>query len=158
MAGARRSREKATFDDLQGDGQPDGETIDVFGGGATIRPFVVVEHLVEAVVILTRSSLDQPTKIGGDQDANLRKLVETVAVVAGIEINIRSVDEPLGVQTRTFSHMRIHSLGWSPRHSGRDAISTPYPWVERQVRTELGPAKRSGSRTTGHHDKTVASV
>ncbi len=111
----------------------DGGSIEVFGGGRTTRQFVFVEDLVEAVVRLTRSGEDRPTNIGVDEQVTIRELVETIANTAGKKIVIVAVDGPLGVQSRNFSHARIHALGWSPRHSLRDGLAKTYPWVEAQV-------------------------
>ncbi len=131
---------------------PDGGTIEVFGGGSTIRQFIFVDDLVEAVFLLTRSPLDLPTNIGADEAVTIRELVETVADVAGKEIHIVSVDGPLGVQSRNFSHERIGSLGWSPRHTLRDGISKTYPWVEEQVRNGSSPHRRNGGRRAERPD------
>ena len=116
----------------------DGGTIEVFGGGSTIRQFVYVEDLVEAVLTLTRSNENRPTNIGADEAVSIRDLVAVVAEVAGKKVNIEAVEGPLGVQSRNFSHDRIHSLGWSPRHTFREGIAATYPWIEQQVRAQAG--------------------
>lgn len=110
-----------------------GDAIEVFGGGTTVRNFIFVEDLVEAVLTLTRSDEDRPTNIGTEELVTIRELVETIADVAGKEIGIEAVDGPLGVQARNFSHQRMHDLGWSPKHSLRDGIEKTYPWIAEQV-------------------------
>lgn len=108
-------------------------TIEVFGGGKTRRTFVFVEDLVEAVVLLTRSDERRPTSIGPDDSVTICELVEITADVAGKEIEIRSVDGPLGVQTRNFSHERLKALGWRPKYALRDGVAATYPWIAEQV-------------------------
>ena len=117
---------------------PDGGAIEVFGGGGTTRQFVFVEDLVEAVVMLTRSPEDRPTNIGVDGAVTIRDLVQAIADVAGKRINIEAVDGPLGVQSRNFSHARIHSLGWSPKHTLHQGLAKTYPWIEEQVLAQRG--------------------
>lgn len=112
----------------------DGGSIPVFGGGSTIRTFIYVEDLVEAVITLMRSDEVRPTNIGVDESVTIRELVETVAEVAGKRIEIEPVDGPLGVQSRNFSHERIRALGWQAQHTLRDGIAKTYPWIEAQVR------------------------
>lgn len=118
----------------------DGGSIEVFGGGETSRQFVYVEDLVDAVIALTRSDEGRPTNIGVDEHVTIRELVMTIADVAGKRIEIEAVDGPLGVQSRNFSHDRMHALGWSPRHDIRSGIARTYPWVEEQVMMARDPS------------------
>ena len=111
----------------------DGGTIDVFGGGTTIRTFVYVEDLVEAVLLLARSDEDRPTNIGPDDRVTITDLVNVVADVAGKRIEIRAVDGPLGVAARNFSKERINSLGWTPRYDLRRGMGETYRWIAEQV-------------------------
>ena len=112
---------------------PDGGTIDVFGGGTTIRTFVYVEDLVEAVLLLARSDEERPTNIGPDERVTITDLVNVVAEVAGKHIEIRAVDGPLGVAARNFSKERINSLGWTPRYDLRRGMGETYRWIAEQV-------------------------
>jgi nucleoside-diphosphate-sugar epimerase len=111
----------------------DDDTIDVFGGGETIRQFVYIEDLVDGIVTLMGSNERQPVNIGSDEHVTIRQLVETVAAVADKNIGIRAVAGPLGVQSRNFSHDRISALGWKPSHTLRDGIAHTYAWVATQV-------------------------
>ena len=111
----------------------DGDAIDVFGGGTTIRTFVYVEDLVDAVLLLTRSDEDRPANIGPDERVTIAELVDAVADAAGKRIEIRAVDGPLGVASRNFSHQRIQALGWTPRYDLRRGMAETYPWVAEQV-------------------------
>ncbi len=119
---------------------PDGGVIEVFGGGHTIRQFVYVDDLVEAVTTLTRSDERRPTNIGADESVTIVDLVKTIADVAGKNITIDAVDGPLGVESRNFSHDRIRSLGWSPRHTLHAGIAKTYPWIEQQVLEAADPS------------------
>ena len=112
---------------------PDGGAVDVFGGGTTIRTFVYVEDLVDAVVLLTRSGEDRPTNIGPDERVTIAELVNIVADVAGKRIEIRPVDGPLGVAARNFSKERINALGWAPRYDLRAGMAETYRWIAEQV-------------------------
>ena len=111
----------------------DGDAIDVFGGGTTIRTFVYVGDLVDAVLLLTRSDEERPANIGPDERVTIAELVGVVADTAGKRIEIRAVDGPLGVAARNFSHQRIQALGWTPRHDLRQGMAETYPWVAEQV-------------------------
>jgi len=110
-----------------------GDAIEVFGGGTTIRTFIYVDDLVDAVLLLMRSDEARPTNIGNDEYVSIRELVETTARVAGKDLSITAVDGPLGVQSRHFSHERIRALGFEPRYTLADGMAETYPWVAAQV-------------------------
>ena len=114
--------------ELAGDG-----AIEVFGGGRTVRTFVYVADLVEAVVALTRSAETRPVNIGADDRVEIAELVRTTAAVAGKRVDIVPVDGPLGVAARNFSHERIRALGWAPRYDLAAGMAETYPWIAEQV-------------------------
>ena len=113
---------------------PDGGTIQVWGDGTAIRCYIYVDDLVDGIIQLTRSDLDEPVNIGTREYVTVKELVDVVADVAGKIIHIEWVDGPVGVQSRNFSNDRIESLGWSPKHPLRDGIAATYPWIDEQVR------------------------
>ena len=112
----------------------DGGTIDVWGDGSAVRSFVYVDDLVDGVIRLMQSDLEEPANIGTREYVTVRELVDIVADVADKQIDIRWVKGPVGVQSRNFSNDRIESLGWLPKYSLRDGIAATYPWIEEQVR------------------------
>lgn len=130
----RGGREKAPaaiarkIAELDGDG-----AIEVFGGGRTVRSFVYVADLVEAVVALTRSAETRPANIGTDERVEIVELVGIVADIAGKRVDIAAVDGPLGVAARNFSHERIRALGWAPRYDLAAGMAETYPWIAEQV-------------------------
>jgi GDP-D-mannose 3', 5'-epimerase len=111
----------------------DGGTIDVYGGGSTVRSFVYVADLVQAVIGLVKSDEDRPTNIGVDEQISIADLVKMTADIAGKDIAIRPVDGPLGVTSRNFSHERIRALGWTDKVSLREGMERTYEWVAKQV-------------------------
>ena len=112
-------------------------TIEVYGGGDTVRSFVYVEDLVRAVIALVESEEDRPTNIGVDEQIRIADLVAMVADIAGKDLTIRPVDGPLGVANRNFSHDRVARLGWKPEVTLREGMERTYDWVSKQV-AEVG--------------------
>jgi nucleoside-diphosphate-sugar epimerase len=112
----------------------DGGTVEVWGDGTAVRLFIYVDDLVDAVIRLTASDIEEPTNIGTREYLTVKELVDTVAEVAGKRLDIRWIDGPVGVQSRNFSNDRIESLGWAPAHTLRDGIAPTYEWIEEQVR------------------------
>ncbi len=113
---------------------PTGGTIDVIGDGSAVRSFVFVDDLVEGVRLLMDSDLAGPTNLGTKEYVTVRELVATVIDVSGKSLSIRTVDGPVGVQSRNFSNERIESLGYRPATMLRQGIARTYPWVAAQVR------------------------
>ena len=113
---------------------PDGGTVEIWGDGLAIRNFIYVDDLVEGILRLVDSDLDfAPANIGTEEYVTVRRLLETVAEVAGKRISFRSVPGPVGVASRNFSTERIRSTGWAPKFSLREGIARTYPWVAAQV-------------------------
>lgn len=138
----RGGREKAPAAIARKIAELDGNgAIEVFGGGRTVRSFVYVADLVEAVVTLTRSDETRPINIGTDERVEIAELVGIVAGVAGKRVDIAAVDGPLGVAARNFSHERIRALGWAPRYDLAAGMAKTYPWIAEQVARRRPPRR-----------------
>jgi nucleoside-diphosphate-sugar epimerase len=138
----RGGREKAPAAICRKVAEADAEaTIDVFGGGGTVRQFVFVDDLIAGVITLVRSDQGAPTNIGSDEQVTIGDLVDTTARVAGKHIQIRAAPGPLGVRSRNFTHDRMRALGWTASHTLAEGIAKTYPWIAEQVRTSgLSPS------------------
>jgi len=108
--------------------------IEVWGDGSAVRSYTHIDDMVEGILLLMHSDLEEPANIGCPEYVSVKELVETVADVAGKKINIRYVDGPVGVQSRNFSNRLIESIGWTSKVSLREGIARTYPWIEDQVR------------------------
>ena len=113
---------------------PDGGVIEVWGDGRAVRSFVYVEDLVNAVVALMRSDIDQPTNIGTREYLTVDELVGLVAKASGKSIEIEHVDGPIGVTSRNFTNDRIETLGWKPAIGLAEGLGRTYRWIDEQVR------------------------
>ena len=111
----------------------DGGAIEVWGDGSAVRSYIYVTDLVEAVHLLMQSDLEGPVNIGSDEYVSVAELVQSVIDLSGKNLRINYVDGPVGVQSRNFSHARIHSLGWKAKTSLREGIGLTYRWIDEQV-------------------------
>jgi nucleoside-diphosphate-sugar epimerase len=114
----------------------DGGTIEVWGDGTAIRSYTFVDDMVEGIFMLMHSDLQEAVNIGCPQYVTVDELVETVAQVAGKQINIKHIEGPVGVQSRNFSNERIYSTGWRAKNYLREGIEKTYPWIEEQVKAQ----------------------
>jgi GDP-D-mannose 3', 5'-epimerase len=118
----------------------DGGTIPVWGDGTAVRNFTYVDDMVEAICLLTQSSLEGAVNLGGEEYVTVKELTETAIEVSGKDVGIRYVDGPVGVHSRNFCKGRSRSLGWQVRVSLREGISRTYPWIRAQVEAFQGGA------------------
>jgi nucleoside-diphosphate-sugar epimerase len=120
---------------------PDGGAIEVWGDGNAIRSYTYVDDIVDGVVRLMESDLDEPANLGSSEYVSVDHLVQTVIEASGKTIRIRHVNGPVGVQSRNFSHARAEALGWRAETSLREGIGETYRWVERQVQAASAMAE-----------------
>lgn len=112
----------------------DGGTIEAWGTGTAIRSYTYIDDMLEGIYLLMHSDLKSPANIGCPQYVTVKELVDTVAQVAGKNIQVKWIEGPVGVQSRNFSNARIYSLGWKPKYFLKDGIALTYPWVAGQVK------------------------
>lgn len=113
----------------------DGGAIEVWGDGTAMRAYTYIDDLVDGIIRLMHSSLEDGVNIGRREYVSVDELVRTIAEAAGKSIRIRHVEGPVGVQARNFTNDRIKSIGWTSRFSLKDGIARTYPWIKSQVET-----------------------
>jgi GDP-D-mannose 3', 5'-epimerase len=111
----------------------DGGTIDIWGDGTAMRAYTYIDDLVDGIVLLMRSNLENGVNIGRPEYVSVDELARTIAGIADKTIRIRHVEGPVGVKARNFTHDRISSIGWVSRFSLKEGLSRTYPWVKAQV-------------------------
>jgi len=112
----------------------DGGTIEVWGDGTAMRAYTYVEDMVDGIVRLMGSDLENGVNIGRPEYVSVDDLIRTIAEVAGKTIHLKHVSGPVGVKARNFTNERIRSIGWTSRYSLRDGLARTYPWIEAQVK------------------------
>ncbi len=115
----------------------DGGEIEVWGDGTTVRSFLYIDDMTEAIYTLMHSNLNLPTNIGSEKYVSINELVDITAKIAGKNISKKYVEGPIGVQSRNFSNKKIYSIGWKPKVSLEEGMGKTYAWVEKQVRKRV---------------------
>ena len=110
-----------------------GGIVEIWGDGSAVRSYTYVDDMVDGIFRLMHSDLEGAVNIGCPQYVSVRELVDTVASIAGKNIKIKSVDGPVGVQSRNFSNDRIYSIGWRSQFDLKTGIQLTYPWVAQQL-------------------------
>jgi nucleoside-diphosphate-sugar epimerase len=112
---------------------PDGGEIEAWGDGKAMRAYTYIDDLLDGIIRLMHSELEDGVNIGRQEYVSVDELVRTVAEVAGKRIRINHVPGPVGVDARNFRNDRIASLGWTSKISLKEGISRTYPWIKAQV-------------------------
>jgi len=111
----------------------DGGAIEVWGDGTAMRAYTYIDDLLNGILLLMRSDLENGVNIGRQEYVSVDELAQTVAAVAGKTVHLKHVSGPVGVKARNFRNDRIRAVGWESQFSLRDGIARTYPWVKAQV-------------------------
>jgi len=111
----------------------DGGTIEVWGDGTAMRAYTYIDDLLNGILLLMRSVLENGVNIGRQEYVSVDELAQTVATVAGKQVQIKHISGPVGVKARNFRNDCIRSIGWESQFSLREGIARTYPWVKAQV-------------------------
>ncbi len=111
--------------------------IEVWGDGSAIRNYVYVDDLVSAVYILMQSDFQAPVNIGTEEYISVKELVDMVFEIASVDLEIKWIPGPVGVQSRNFSHEKMYSLGWKPKYTIKKGLEITYKWIEEQVKKAI---------------------
>ena len=112
---------------------PDGGTIEVWGTGDAMRAYTYIDDMVDGIIRLMGSDLENGVNIGRQEYVSVDELVTTIAGVAGKTIHMKHIAGPVGVRARNFTNDRISSTGWQSRFSLKEGIARTYPWIKAEV-------------------------
>jgi nucleoside-diphosphate-sugar epimerase len=115
-----------------------GGTIEVWGDGSAMRAYTFIDDMVEGIVRLMHSGLENGVNIGRREYVSVDELARTIAAVAGKTVHFKHVSGPVGVKARNFTNDRIASIGWTSQFSLRNGIARTYPWIKAQVKALRG--------------------
>lgn len=111
----------------------DGGTIEIWGDGTAMRAYTYIDDLLDGIILLMHSDLENGVNIGRQEYVSVNGLVETIASVSDKTVQIKHIDGPVGVKARNFRADRIRAIGWESKISLHEGISRTYPWIKAQV-------------------------
>jgi GDP-D-mannose 3', 5'-epimerase len=112
--------------------------IEIWGDGEQTRSFMYIDDCVEGVYRLMKSDYSEPLNLGRDRMVTINQLADIVADAAGIEIQKKHIDGPMGVRGRNSDNSLLREvLGWEPKIALEEGLARTYPWIEAQVRSKL---------------------
>jgi nucleoside-diphosphate-sugar epimerase len=111
----------------------DGGMIEIWGDGKAMRAYTYIDDLLDGILMLTGSDLEDGVNIGRQEYVSVDRLAEVIASVAGKTVRFKHIPGPVGVKARNFQIGRISALGWKSRISLEEGISRTFPWIKAQV-------------------------
>ncbi|MBP1636099.1 MAG: UDP-glucose 4-epimerase [Acidobacteria bacterium] len=113
-----------------------GEDLTVFGDGSQTRSFTYISDLVDGVVRLMRSDLNDPVNIGNPEEMTLLQIAETIIRMTGSRSRIAfgplPTDDPK-VRQPDITRART-LLGWEPRVPLEDGLAATIEYFRKKIR------------------------
>jgi len=105
-------------------------SVTVWGTGTPRREFLHVDDLADAcLMLLEKYDSHETINVGLGDDMPIKELAETVAAVVGYEGKIEwDSSKPDGMPRKLLDTSRINDLGWQPKISLHDGITSTYAW------------------------------
>jgi len=115
------------------------KTVEIWGDGEQTRSFTYIDDCVHGTKMFTRGDVTEPLNLGSSELTTINNLYYLVADIAGIEIELKHIDGPLGVRGRNSDNTLIQKYyGWEPSISLREGMAKTYAWVYDQVKAKYG--------------------
>jgi dTDP-glucose 4,6-dehydratase len=112
-----------------------GQDLTVYGDGEQTRSFCYVSDMIDGLVALLESDVDEPVNVGNPDERTINELAEVVIEVTGSESGITHEDlPPQDPQVRRPDISRARSaLGWEPTVSLREGLRESLGYFDARV-------------------------
>ena len=100
------------------------------GDGTAKREFLHVDDLAEAIDFLINNyDSDEAINIGAGKDISILELANLISEIVGYEGLIKwDTSKPNGTPRKLLDTSKINSLGWSPKISLTEGVTSTYEW------------------------------
>lgn len=102
----------------------------VWGTGTPRREFLHVDDLADACLFLMQNyESEQLINVGWGEDVTIRDLADMVAQVVGFNGRLHfDASKPDGTPRKLLDASRLKNLGWQPRISLQEGLTSTYRW------------------------------
>lgn len=111
-------------------------TIEVWGDGNQVRPFIFIEDLLDGIEALVSSDFMGPVNLGpsDDEGITINRLIEIVSSIADKDLELKYVHGPTGELTRHANNDTARRLlNWQPKRSLEESLKTTYEWIKSEI-------------------------
>jgi GDP-L-fucose synthase len=111
------------------------EVVKLWGDGTVKREFLHVEDLAEAIDFLINNyDSDEAINIGVGHDLSILELANLISGIVGYKGSIKwDTSRPNGTPRKLLDTSKINSLGWRPKISLVEGVSTTYEWFLSEI-------------------------
>lgn len=108
------------------------EHVELWGTGTPLREFLFVDDLADAAVFMAKHySAGDLVNVGTGEEVSIAKLAEHIARVTGYEGHlVFDIKKPDGAPRKLLDSTRLRRLGWRPKTSLGEGLSTTYEWFK----------------------------
>ena len=119
------------------------ESVTLWGSGRPLREFLHVDDLAAACIsLLEHYDAPEPINVGTGEDSSILEIAELVADVVGYRGRIEwDTEMPDGTPRKLLDVTKLKALGWEPKITLRDGLSSTYDWYLQ----ETDPNGQTGS-------------
>ncbi|TKX71842.1 UDP-glucuronic acid decarboxylase family protein [Halorubrum sp. GN11GM_10-3_MGM] len=112
-----------------------GKDLTVYGDGEQTRSFCYVNDMIEGLVSLFESAVDEPVNIGNPDERTINELAEVVLDVTGSDSEITHEElPPQDPQVRRPDLSKARSeVGWEPTVGLREGLRKSVPYFNSQI-------------------------
>jgi dTDP-glucose 4,6-dehydratase len=112
-----------------------GKDLTVYGDGEQTRSFCYVDDMIESLVSLFESGVDEPVNIGNPDERTINELAEVVLEVTGSDSGVTHEElPPQDPQVRRPDLSKARSeVGWEPAVGLREGLRKSIPYFESQL-------------------------
>jgi dTDP-glucose 4,6-dehydratase len=112
-----------------------GRDLTVYGDGEQTRSFCYVSDMVDGLVTLLESSVEEPVNIGNPDERTINELANVVLEVTGSDSGITHQElPPQDPQVRRPDISKARSeLGWEPQMSLREGLQASVEYFESKM-------------------------
>lgn len=106
------------------------EAVELWGSGTTMREFLFVDDMAEAVVFALENKLpDYLYNVGTGEDLTIKQLAETIQKIIGHQGEIIwDSSKPDGTPRKLMDISKMHALGWKHQVQLEEGIQKTYNW------------------------------
>ncbi len=106
------------------------ELVQLWGDGTAKREFLHVDDLADAVdFLIDNYDSDEAINIGAGKDISILELASLISEIVGYEGSIKwDTSKPNGTPRKLLDTSKINSLGWYPKISLVEGVTSTYEW------------------------------
>lgn len=116
-----------------------GEKISIFGDGSQTRSFCYIDDLVDGIVNLLNSNLNEPINIGNPDEISILEFAKEIIFVLNNEASLEflplPVDDPK--QRRPDITKAVEKLNWKPKVNRREGLKKTIEYFKSLSKEEL---------------------